>query len=431
MRLSMKDETRKAKELQNSESRRASLKGLKVLLFSICFLGLVPSPLRLVCVTAAAATSVKLQEDNDVSFFPVQKHIFNATVDHFSFRPTTPKTFPLRYYVNDDYFHNKSSPCFFYAGNEADIWQFVNNSGFLFEAAQEFGALVVFAEHRYYYGESLIPGNDGMSYLTVEQAMADFNTLNVHIRSKWNMNEDGAFVVFGGSYGANLAMWLRLKNPNLWAGAIASSATPLKHILRETNGFARIETEAYGNVSSYCPDMVRKGWKELFFQATTKNGRQVIRNELGLCEPLPDSVAAEDVHGWVSGALETLVQYGYPYPTNFYNPVPAFPFKVACQRMLLVRTGLAALRAAVDVFYNYTGQAGPCFGYDDVMLEAAMHWKRKGDRVRLFLQQQRTEKRKMTKGSATDQRRLSVADPGDNDPWGYQTCTEVYQPVSF
>ena len=74
-----------------------------------------------------------------------------------------------------------------------------------------------------------------------------------------------------GSYGGNLAMWLRLKNPNLWAGAIASSATPLKHLLRETNGFAKITTDAYGNVSSACPDLVRQGWKvlECFFREYT------------------------------------------------------------------------------------------------------------------------------------------------------------------
>ena len=74
--------------------------------------------------------------------------------------------------------------------------------------------------------------------------MADFNTLNVHIRDKWSMPVTSPFIVFGGSYGGNLALWLRLKNSNLWAGAIASSATPLKHLLRETNGFALIETQA-------------------------------------------------------------------------------------------------------------------------------------------------------------------------------------------
>jgi dipeptidyl-peptidase-2 len=112
-----------------------------------------------------------------------------------------------------------------------------------------------------------------MSFLMVEQALADFNTLNVHIRKEWSMSQQTAFIAFGRRYGANLAMWLRLKNPNLWAGAIASSATPLKHVLRETNGFALIETEVYGNVSSTCPELIRSGWAELYDGAATKDGR--------------------------------------------------------------------------------------------------------------------------------------------------------------
>jgi lysosomal Pro-X carboxypeptidase len=343
-------------------------------------------------------------------------------VDHYNFRPTEEPTFPLRYYVNEQYW-NGTGPCFFYAGGEADICQFVNNSGFLFESAVEFGAMVVFAEHRY-YGESQIPWND-ISFLTVEQAMADFNTLNLHIREKWSMPPETAFISFGGSYGGNLAMWLRLKNPNLWAGAIASSATPLKHLLRETNGFSAIETEAYGNVSSVCPDLVRAGWKELHDGAATEQGRVSVAKALGLCHPLPDSGVADDIHGWVSGALETMVQYGYPYPTEFYNPVPAFPFKVACEGMLTPGTGLGAMRAAVDVYYNYTGQAGVCFNFDDIMTEAARHWNRKGERDRLYSQELRMRQRR--KNGIREEPRLLVQ--GDGNAWGYQTCTEVYQPM--
>jgi pimeloyl-ACP methyl ester carboxylesterase len=357
------------------------------------------------------------------SVYPVDEHIFDAVVDHYSFRRHGEgPTFPLRYYVNEEHW-NGTGPCFFYAGNEADIFQFVNNSGFMFEAAVEFGAMVVFAEHRY-YGESVI-GN--FSYLTVEQAMADFNTLNVHIREHWRMAPDLAFIAFGGSYGANLAMWLRLKNPNLWAGAIASSATPLKHILRETNGFALIETDAYRNVSSVCPDLVRSGWAELYNGAATEEGRVSIGKELRLCHPLEDYGAANDIHGWVSGALETMVQYGYPYPTKFYEPVPAYPFRVACEGMLSAGTGLGALRAAAVLYYNYTGQAGSCFDFERlVVVEAAKHWQRKGDRNRIEYQQQRIQQR-LKRGIRSQTSRLLLQN--NKDPWGYQTCTEVYQPM--
>ena len=355
----------------------------------------------------------------------VTEYWFDTRLDHFNFCPTTPATFPLRYLVNDQYYQNSSSPVLFYAGNEADIMQFVKNSGFLWEAANELGGMVVFAEHRY-YGKSFPFGSpeaattpSNISYLTVEQAMADYHTLQVYMRKKWNMSRDAAFIVAGGSYGGNLALWMRLKNPNLWAGALASSATPLKHLLRESNAFNKIVAEAYGNVSSECPRKVRQGWKELFEEVTTKAGRKHIQQELNLCMmPLdhqddPRSTAWM-IHGWISGALETMVQYGYPYPTNFYNPVPGYPFRVACENMLQENTGLGALRAAVQVYYNYTGQAGNCYDWFSSTKadDGASHWNRVGQVDRMDFKQI----------AATDRDWTGVA-------WGYQCCTEVYQPM--
>merc|ERR1719499_500998 len=100
--------------------------------------------------------------------------------------------------------------------------------------------------------------------LTVEQALADFVEVIYHIceirTGTRQCTYDHPVIVFGGSYGANLAMWLRFKYPNVFAGALASSQTPLKHILRETNDFYRIVTEVYRNVSSKCPEMFQAGF---------------------------------------------------------------------------------------------------------------------------------------------------------------------------
>lgn len=365
--------------------------------------------------------------------YPVQEHWFNATVDHFNFRPTTVPSFPLRYFVNEEHYQD-GGPVFFYAGNEADIMQFVKNSGFMFEAAVEFSAMVVFAEHRY-YGLSNPFGNENalgkgynVSFLSVEQAMQDFNTLNLHIRKKWSMTSAAAgvlstpFILFGGSYGGNLALWIRLKHPNLWAGAIASSVTPLKHLLRETNGFTRIETEAYGNVSQTCPDLVRAGWKELYQLAKTKVGRETIAKKLHLCES--NNIVAANIHGWISNALETMVQYGYPYPTNFYNPVPGFPFKVACEKMLLQddQSSLGALHAAASVYYNHTGQAGSCFDFGSMYKESSRHWMRHGRYDWLTRMQQQVSELLCENKSAKAKRSLSEVSWEETDrAWGYQT----------
>ena len=44
-------------------------------------------------------------------------------------------------------FWKGSGPLLFYTGNEGAIEGFYDNTGFLFELAQEFSALIVFAEH--------------------------------------------------------------------------------------------------------------------------------------------------------------------------------------------------------------------------------------------------------------------------------------------
>ena len=47
------------------------------------------------------------------------------------------------------------------------------------------------------------------------------------------------------------------------AGAIAASATPLKHVLRSSNAFYRIVTDVYRNVSARCPEIMSPGSPEI------------------------------------------------------------------------------------------------------------------------------------------------------------------------
>jgi len=51
----------------------------------------------------------------------------------------------------------------------------------------------------------------------------------------------------------------------------------------------------------------------------------------------------------------------YPYETNFVNPLPAWPVKVACERATELdprndSNYLIALQKAASTFYNYEGQ---------------------------------------------------------------------------
>jgi hypothetical protein len=89
---------------------------------------------------------------------------FDQPLDHFGFfdsRTEEPApTLAQRYLINTDHWV-AGGPILFYAGNEGDITDFANNTGFMWEQAPVLSAMVVFAEERY-YGESLpsAPYND-------------------------------------------------------------------------------------------------------------------------------------------------------------------------------------------------------------------------------------------------------------------------------
>jgi lysosomal Pro-X carboxypeptidase len=79
--------------------------------------------------------------------------------------------------------------------------RYLNATGLMWESAPDFGALLVFAEHRY-YGESKPFANSSahMQYLTAEQALADYAELITYLKRELKA-EDSAVVGFGGSYG--------------------------------------------------------------------------------------------------------------------------------------------------------------------------------------------------------------------------------------
>eukprot|EP01079_Euglenida_sp_SAG-EU17-18_P001174 gene1174-2677_t len=182
-------------------------------------------------------------------------HWIQQSVDHFNWAPplgnASHMTYMQRYFVNDKWFDKDSGPVFFYFGNEDNVELYVNHTvhsadaltegrctGLMWESAPEFGALLVFAEHRY-YGESMpyTHGQPGcMSWLTSEQAMADFASLIYKIKDDLG-RPDAPVVGFGGSYGGMIAAWFRLKDlctpgaiatpiqyPNAVDGVIAASA---------------------------------------------------------------------------------------------------------------------------------------------------------------------------------------------------------------
>lgn len=111
---------------------------------------------------------------------------FETKLDHQADKSTT---FTMRYIVDEYYWNLQANnetalrPILFYTGNEGNIWDFYRNTGFVTKTlAERWGALVVFAEHRYFGNSLPFPEEIAFTepyhyYLTVEQAMGDFADL--------------------------------------------------------------------------------------------------------------------------------------------------------------------------------------------------------------------------------------------------------------
>lgn len=198
----------------------------------------------------------------------LETKFIEVPIDHFDV--INNQTFKLRYLVYK-YHHVKGGPIFLYTGNEGDINMFAKNTGFLFDIAPLFNALVVFAEHRY-YGHSLPFGNESFStaghmrYLTSSQALKDFVCLIEELK-KTNLKgmisrDTHPIVAFGGSYGGMLAAWLRVKYPYAVIGSIASSA-PVWYFgdLTPCDKFYQITTQVFSKFGGEnCTDTIKSSW---------------------------------------------------------------------------------------------------------------------------------------------------------------------------
>ncbi|XP_057951809.1 uncharacterized protein LOC131146308 [Malania oleifera] len=317
---------------------------------------------------------------------------FGQRLDHFSFSDL-PK-FEQRYLINTEHWvgPERLGPIFFYCGNEGDIDWFANNTGFVWDIAPRFGAMVIFPEHRY-YGKSLPYGSRDEAYknsttlahLTAEQALADFAVLLTDL--KRNLSAEACPVVlFGGSYGGMLASWMRLKYPHIAIGALASSAPILQFediVPPET--FYDIVSYNFRRESTSCVDTIKKSWDVIISEGQKNDGLLQLTRTFHLCQDLKST---EDLSDWLSSAYSFLAMVNYPYPSEFLMPLPGNPIKEVCRKIDSCPNPsnvLECIFEGVSIYYNYTGSKN-CFKLDD--------------------------------------------DPHGMDGWNWQACTEMVMPIS-
>uniref|UniRef100_A0A8C5P4P8 Lysosomal Pro-X carboxypeptidase n=1 Tax=Jaculus jaculus TaxID=51337 RepID=A0A8C5P4P8_JACJA len=285
-------------------------------------------------------------------------------VDHFGFHNA--KTFKQRYLIADKHWRKDGGSILFYTGNEGDITWICNNTGFMWDVAEEMKAMLVFAEHRY-YGESLPFGEDSLkdskhlNYLTSEQALADYAMLIRHLKRTIPGAKNQPVIAIGGSYGGMLAAWFRMKYPHIVVGALASSA-PIWHFkdLVPCGEFMKIVTRDFTKNGPNCSQSIHMSWGAINRLSKTSSGLQWLTKAFHLCSPL----TSEDIpylKDWLSETWVNLAMMDYPYASDFLQPLPAWPIKVVCQYLKHPHVSdsllLQNIFQALNVYYNYSGQA--------------------------------------------------------------------------
>uniref|UniRef100_A0A8B9QPM8 Lysosomal Pro-X carboxypeptidase n=1 Tax=Anas platyrhynchos TaxID=8839 RepID=A0A8B9QPM8_ANAPL len=255
--------------------------------------------------------------------------------------------FLQRYLIADQHWKKDNGPILFYTGNEGDITWFCNNTGFMWDVAEELNAMLVFAEHRY-YGESLPFGNESFSdskhlnYLTSEQALADFAVLIEYLKETIAGARYSPVIAIGGSYGGMLAAWFRMKYPHVVVGLCPNLAKS----------------------GTGCSESIRNSWSAINHLSSTDSGLQWLSNTFHLCSPLKNLQDASMLKSWLSETWVDLAMVDYPYKADFLQPLPAWPVQEVCKFLkdpsLSDKLLLQNVYQAVNVYYNYSGEAS-CF----------------------------------------------------------------------
>ncbi|GJN38956.1 hypothetical protein PR202_gb28042 [Eleusine coracana subsp. coracana] len=293
-----------------------------------------------------------LDADAATASKPFTAHYFPQELDHFTFTPNSSMIFYKKYLLNDTFWRRpggkQAGPLFVYTGNEGDIEWFATNTGFMFDIAPKFGALLVFIEHRF-YGESKPFGNDSykspdkLGYLTSSQALADFAVLITSLKQNLSA-EASPVVVFGGSYGGTPILQFDYITP--WTS------------------FYDAVSQNYKSETLNCFNVIKATWDVLKGRESNDTGLLELSKMFRACKTVK---SVYSFRNWLWEAFTYAAMVDYPTPANFMENLPAYPVKEMCK----IIDGFPAssdivnkVFIAASLYYNYTGNK-KCFKIED------------------------------------------------------------------
>lgn len=281
---------------------------------------------------------------------------FQQPLNHFDLPRNKSGFFLQRFCYYDGFIMDgkvDTAPVFLYTGNESPLEQYINHTGLMWESASQFGAQVVFIEHRY-EGKSLPNPNmpNCLAYAASYQALADYaNFIETYLfhRSPNNWRRRRPVIVFGGSYGGMLSAWMRMLYPHLVTGAMAASAPiggfpsnrptsidAAYRVIRHGLAQAYPPTKNPSSVTNHCPNNLLAAWPLIDVLSREETGRKLLKNFFRLCNLPPSD--GRVLTSWAQSPWFDMAEGSFPYPSSYITfalthskvQLPAWPLQAAC-----------------------------------------------------------------------------------------------------
>ncbi|KAI6210747.1 putative serine protease F56F10.1 [Aphelenchoides besseyi] len=210
---------------------------------------------------------------------------FDQRLDHFNKHDN--RTFPQRYFENFRYYRS-CGPIFLTVGGEAAVQPTTVADPRMITTilARQFGGALISLEHRY-YGESFPTTNrSNFEFLSSRQAIEDLANFIQTITEQYRLMRP-RYILYGCSYPASLAAWMRSRYPLLSIGAIAVSA-PLE-VKMNFEGITLIDSyykaavsDAIWRISENCAARLRDAFQLLNAEMQIQDNWPRVASELGV-----------------------------------------------------------------------------------------------------------------------------------------------------
>ena len=203
------------------------------------------------------------------------------------------------------------------------------------------------------------------------------------------------------------------------------------------------DASAAGGATDACAANVKRGLRRILEVGASDSGRALLGSTLRLCAAPRSPSEVYRVKSFVEGPWATLAMGDYPYSSSYLMHgdalLPPWPVRAACKPLAHVSpdTDAAlfdALRRAVSVYHNASGDAGHCFNVTGADADAPAAAPPSRPIVSAHPAARRTMRSPLAsppaKPLAGRELRDSLGAGSCEGNWGYQWCTEMVQPFT-